>query len=68
VSYGPQNHEPFWPRKEEPKRIFTVGDTDLDMDGDPYTTIVNLEHALDLAEKLIVELEKALGELKCKLK
>jgi hypothetical protein len=40
-----------------PERIFTVGVTDLDMDADPYTTIVNLEHALDIAEKYITELE-----------
>jgi hypothetical protein len=55
------SYDPFW-QQEEPKRIFTVGDTDLDMDASAYETIVNLEHALDLAEKYIVELEKKLGE------
>jgi hypothetical protein len=51
----------FW-FEDSKKREFVVGDSELDIDASPYETIVNLEHALDLAEKLIVELEKKLGE------
>tara|TARA_R110000796_G_scaffold14055_3_gene46121 strand:- start:537 stop:722 length:186 start_codon:yes stop_codon:yes gene_type:complete len=47
----------FW-FEDSKKREFVVGDSELDIDASPYETIVNLEHALDLAEKYIVELER----------